>query len=256
MGAATGPTDRAARGVGSRGESAEFTGLIGRGVRRDPSVASISTVMTRASEADDAALVAALRGGDESAFADLVDLHTAAMLRAARIYVPSREIAEEVVQETWIAVLRGIVSFESRSSLRTWLFAVLTNVAKRRGLRERRHADLAMLAFTGGVVDPARIRASGLAYSGHWRTAHPLVAFPDTPEGFVLGNELIAVARRELDRLPERQRAVVTLRDMLGLEAADACALLEISTANQRVLLHRGRAAIREALEDYLTGAV
>jgi len=201
---------------------------------------------------DEAALVAALKDGDESAFVDLVDLHTPAMLRVARGYVPSREIAEEVVQETWIALLKGIGTFEARSSLRTWLFTILINTAKRRGVRERRDADVAVLAFTGGTVDPARFRGSDDPYPGHWLPREVPAPFPDTPEGSVLGNELIALARRELDKLPERQRVVVTMRDMLGLDSAEVCELLDISVANQRVLLHRGRATVRQVLEDYL----
>jgi RNA polymerase sigma-70 factor (ECF subfamily) len=207
--------------------------------------------MTRTT-GDEAALVAALKDGDESAFVDLVDLHTAAMLRVARGYVPSREIAEEVVQETWIALLKGIGSFEARSSLRTWLFTILINTAKRRGVRERRDADVAVLAFTGGTVDPARFRGSDDPYPGHWLPHEVPAPFPATPEGSVLGNELIALARRELDKLPERQRVVVTMRDMLGLDSAEVCELLDISVANQRVLLHRGRATVRQVLEDYL----
>ena len=201
---------------------------------------------------DDATLVAALKEGDESAFCELVDLHTAAMLRVARGYVPTREIAEDVVQETWIALLKGIGGFEGRSSLRTWLFTVLINIAKRRGIRERRDADVEVLAFTGGTVDPARFRGHDDPYPGHWRPDAVPSPFPDTPEGSVLGDELIALARRELDKLPERQRIVVTMRDMLGLDSAEVCELLEISVANQRVLLHRGRAAVRRVLEDYL----
>lgn len=207
--------------------------------------------MTRTT-GDEAALVAALKDGDESAFVDLVDRHTPAMLRVARGYVPSREIAEEVVQETWIALLKGIGSFEARSSLRTWLFTILINTAKRRGMRERRDVDVAVLSFTGGTVDPARFRGSDDPYPGHWLPREEPAPFPDTPEGSVLGNELIAVARRELDKLPERQRVVVTMRDMLGLDSAEVCELLDISIANQRVLLHRGRAAVRQVLEDYL----
>ena len=201
---------------------------------------------------DEVALVAALRARDEAAFAALVDLHTPAMLRVARGYVPSREIAEEVVQETWIALLKGIDSFEGRSSLRTWLFTVLINIAKRRGMRERRDSDVAVLAFTGGTVDPSRFRDADDPYPGHWRPTEVPSAFPDTPEGSVLGDEMIALARRELDKLPERQRVVVTMRDMLGLDSAEVCELLDISVANQRVLLHRGRAAVRQVLEDYL----
>jgi RNA polymerase sigma-70 factor (ECF subfamily) len=201
---------------------------------------------------DETALVAALKARDESAFTELVDCHTPAMLRVARGYVPSREIAEEVVQETWIALLKGIGSFEGRSSLRTWLFTVLINIAKRRGMREQRDADVAVTALTGGTVDPARFRGSGDPYPGHWLPNEVPSPFPDTPEGSVLSDELVTLARRELDRLPQRQRMVVTMRDMLGLDSAEVCQLLDISIANQRVLLHRGRAAVRRVLEAYL----
>lgn len=216
---------------------------------------TLLTVMTRMT-GDEAGLVAALKSGDESAFAALVDLHSPAMLRVARGYVASREVAEDVVQETWIALLKGIGSFEGRSSLRTWLFTVLINIAKRRGVSERRNTDLAVLSFTGGTVDPARFRGSDDPYPGHWLPHEVPAPFPDTPEGSVLGDELIALARRELDKLPERQRVVVTMRDMLGLDSAEVCELLDISTANQRVLLHRGRAALRQVLEDYLRDTI
>ncbi|HET7666037.1 MAG TPA: sigma-70 family RNA polymerase sigma factor [Mycobacterium sp.] len=201
---------------------------------------------------DESTLIAALREGDEAAFAQLVDQHTPSMLRVARGYVPSREIAEEVVQETWLALLKGIDNFEGRSSLRTWLFAVMVNIAKARGIRERRETDAAVAAFTGGTVDAARFRTAGDPYPGHWKQGEEPAPFPETPEGSALGNELVEVARREVDKLPERQRVVVTLRDMLGFESSEVCALLDISIANQRVLLHRGRAAVRQALEDYL----
>jgi RNA polymerase sigma-70 factor, ECF subfamily len=204
---------------------------------------------------DESALIAALRKGDEAAFAQLVDQHTPSMLRVARGYVPSREIAEEVVQETWIALLKGIDNFEGRSSLRTWLFAVMINVAKARGVRERRDADAAVSAFTGGTVDPARFRIADDPYPGHWKQGEEPSPFPDTPEGSVLGNELVDIARRELEKLPERQRMVVTLRDMLGFDSSEVCELLDITIANQRVLLHRGRAAVRQVLEDYLKDA-
>jgi RNA polymerase sigma-70 factor, ECF subfamily len=200
-------------------------------------------------------LLAALRDGDEATFAQLVDQHTPSMLRVARGYVPSREIAEEVVQETWLALLKGIGNFEGRSSLRTWLFAVMINIAKARGMRERRDADAQIAAYTGGTVDPARFRTADDPYPGHWKQGEEPSPFPDTPEGSVLGNELVDIARRELDKLPDRQRAVVTLRDMLGFDSGEVCELLDISTANQRVLLHRGRAAVRQALEDYLKDA-
>ena len=201
---------------------------------------------------DETALIAALRSGDERVFVDLVDRHTPAMLRVARGYVPSHQIAEEVVQETWIALVKGIATFEGRSSLRTWLFTVMINIAKTRGIRERRDADAAVAAYTGGTVDPARVRQAGDEFPGHWKPEQTPSPFPDTPEGSVLGGELMAIARAAMDTLPDRQRTVVTLRDMLGFDSAEVCELLDISVANQRVLLHRGRAAVREILENYL----
>ena len=210
--------------------------------------------MTQATH-DEAALISALRARDEAAFVELVDLHTPSMLRVARGYVPSVAIAEEVVQDTWLALLQGIDAFEGRSSLRTWLFTVLINIAKKRGLRERRDADVAVAAFTGGTVDPARFRAAGEEWSGHWRDAEEPSPFPETPEGSALSAELDTVAQAALAELPERQRVVVTLRDMLGFESAEVCDLLDVSVANQRVLLHRGRAAVRARLETYLRDA-
>ena len=201
---------------------------------------------------DETVVIAALRDGDESVFAQLVDQHTPSMLRVARGYVPSHEIAEEVVQETWIALVKGIGNFEGRSSLRTWLFTVMINIAKSRGVRERRESDAAIAAFTGGTVDPARFRESGDPYPGHWKPDEVPSPFPDTPEGSVLGQELVGVAQHELEKLPDRQRMVVTLRDMLGFDSGEVCELLDISVANQRVLLHRGRAVVRAALENYL----
>ncbi|RDH76309.1 RNA polymerase sigma factor [Mycolicibacterium moriokaense] len=201
---------------------------------------------------DEAALVAALKAGDEAAFAELVDRHTPSMLRVARGYVRRHEVAEEVVQEAWIGLLKGIGNFEGRSSLRTWLFTILINVAKARGIRDRRDSDVEILAATGGTVDPARFRTADDPYPGHWRPDEVPAPFPETPEGSVLGDELVAVAQRELDKLPDRQRMVVTMRDMLDLDSAEVCELLDISIANQRVLLHRGRAAVRQVLEDYL----
>ncbi|BBZ26528.1 RNA polymerase sigma24 factor [Mycolicibacterium madagascariense] len=182
----------------------------------------------------------------------MVDLHTPSMLRVARGYVPNAAIAEEVVQETWLALVKGIDAFEGRSSLRTWLFTVLINIAKNRGVRERRDADVAVTAFTGGTVDPSRFRAAGEEWAGHWRETEEPSPFPETPEGSALGAELLDVAQRALAKLPERQRVVVTLRDMLGFDSGEVCELLDLSVANQRVLLHRGRAAIRQQLEDYL----
>lgn len=218
---------------------------------RDPNRA----VPTASAVVDETVLIDALRAGDESAFAQLVDRYTPAMLRVARGYVPSHEIAEEVVQEAWIALIKGIDKFEGRSSVRTWLFAVMINIAKARGIRERRDSDAAIAAYTGGSVDPARFRTGEDPWPGHWKESELPSPFPETPEGSVLGGELMALARRELDKLPDRQRIVVTLRDVLGLDSNEVCELLDISTANQRVLLHRGRAAVRQVLEDYVRDA-
>ncbi|TPG35850.1 RNA polymerase sigma factor [Mycolicibacterium hodleri] len=203
---------------------------------------------------DETSLILALRNGDEAVFAQFVDQHSASMLRVACGYVPNRAIAEEVVQDTWIALLKGINGFEGRSSLRGWLFTVLINIAKTRGVRERRDADVAIAAFTGGTVDLARFRTAGDPLPGHWRDDEAPSPFPDTPEGSALDKELVEVARREIDKLPQRQRTIVTLRDVLGFESREVCALLDISAGNQRVQLHRGRAAIRQVLEDYLGG--
>jgi len=206
----------------------------------------------KATAEQESALVAALRAGDEVVFAELVDRHAPAMVRVARGYVRTHEIAEEVVQETWIALLRGIDKFEARSSVRTWLFTVLINIAKARGIREQRAAEADRAAFAGPTVDPTRFRPAADRWPGHWSSDQVPQPFPDTPEGSVLGGELVQVASDELAKLPARQREVVTLRDMLGFDSAEVCALLQISAANQRVLLHRGRAAVRQVLEDYL----
>jgi len=219
-----------------------------------PTTIELASVAMTETRPDESVLISALRAGDERAFAQLVDCYTPSLLRVARSYVPSREIAEEVVQETWIALLKGVAGFEGRSSLRTWLFAVLINIAKTRGISERRRADRAVV-FSGRTVDPGRFRPASDPWPGHWRDDQVPTPFPETPEGSVLGDELLAVARRALDGLPERQRTVVTLRDLLGFDSAEVCEMLDISVANQRVLLHRGRAVVRQALEEYVVEA-
>ncbi|GLE55328.1 MULTISPECIES: RNA polymerase sigma factor [Mycobacteroides] len=199
----------------------------------------------------EAALVASLQAGDEGAFAQVVDAHTPAMLQLARSYVRSREIAEEVVQEAWLALCKGIDAFEGRSTLRTWLFTILINIAKERGIRERRDTAKAIAAFTGGTVDPGRFQDTG-EWVGHWRDDAAPHSFPETPENLVLSEELLAHVVLQLDGLPETQRVVVTMRDLLGLDSKEVAEHLGITSANQRVLLHRGRAAVRQGLEDYM----
>ncbi len=199
----------------------------------------------------DAGLVQALRGGDEAAFAELVARMTPAMLAAAAGHVPSRAVAEEVVQETWLAVLTGLHRFEGRSSLRTWVFGILLNVARSRGAREGRTVPFSS-AFppddTGPTVDPARFGGPDQEWSGHW--ASPPRSW-DLPEPALLSHEVRVLLRAALDALPPRQRAVVHLRDVEGLDADEVCALLDLEPGNQRVLLHRGRARLRQVLEDY-----
>ena len=184
-----------------------------RGRRELSNATMIATV-------DEATLIAALRDGDEAAFAQLVDQHTPSMLRVARGYVPSHEIAEEVVQETWIALVKGIDRFEGRHRFALGFSAVMINIAKARGVRERRDADAAIAAYTGGTVDPARFRGSDDPYPGHWMPDEVPSPFPDTPEGSVLGSELVDVgtprtrqaARAAADRRHTARHARVRLK--------------------------------------------
>lgn len=207
-----------------------------------------------ASRAADAALVDRLRIGDESAFAWMVDTYSAPLMRLAEAFVPSVAVAEEVVQETWLAVLTGIGRFEGRSSLKTWLFTILTNRAKTRALRESR--TISFSAFDVGeqgsepAVDRERfLPASHPAWPGHW--ASPPQPWSAGPEGTALDRETMAVLRGGFEDLPRAQRVVVALRDVHGWPSVDVCAALGISEANQRVLLHRGRSRLRGVLERY-----
>lgn len=190
--------------------------------------------------------LAALRAGDERAFRALVAEYQSLMLRLARVHTPSDAVAEEVVQETWLAVLTGLDGFEGRASLRTWISQIVLNVARRRGGREAR--SLPFSSASELAVDPDWFMDSG-PWEGHWR------AFPSDwsgqPEERMLGKEVRSVVDGELRELPAAQREVVTLRDVEGWPADEVCRLLDISAANQRVLLHRGRSRVRAALERY-----
>jgi RNA polymerase sigma-70 factor, ECF subfamily len=201
---------------------------------------------------DGVGLVDALRSGDEQAFAALVDGWSGWMLRLAHEHVASHTAAEDVVQETWLAVLRGLDGFRGDASLRTWIYRILVNQAKRRGVGERRTVPFASLTSEddGPTVDPTRFRGADDQYPGGWRS------FPDQwPERMTLTRELHEVVAVALTGLPDRQRLVVALRDLDGLTSAEVCDLLDISAGNQRVLLHRGRAAVRTHLELYLAGS-
>ena len=177
------------------------------------------------------------------------------MLRVARIYVPTRAVAEDVVQDTWIAVLRGIDRFEGRSSLRTWVFRILTNTSKTRGERERRTVPLSALDDPVRVPEPAVspdrfLDADHPNFPGHW--ASPPASWSEQPEEKLLGAETRAVIDAAIARLPPAQRAVISLRDVQGWDSEDVCNVLGVSETNQRVLLHRARAKVRQALEEYL----
>lgn len=199
----------------------------------------------------DAVLVERLRGGDESAFVELVERYHPAMIRLARTFVPSEAVAEEVAQEAWLGVLNGIDRFEARSSLKTWIFRILVNRARTRGVRESRSVPFTSLERAGEegepTVDPDRFRDDGF-----WGA--PPRAWEGQPEERLLAAETRDVIRRAIDMLPDAQRRVIDLRDVEGLSAQEVVELLDLTEVNQRVLLHRARAKVRQALEDYLGG--
>lgn len=203
----------------------------------------------------DADLVARLRAGDEAAFVALVERHHAAMLRMALVHCPRRDAAEEVVQETWLAVLEGLSSFEGRSSLSTWIFAILLHRAKTRGVRERRSVPATDLAGGGDdAPEPAddRFLPAGHRWAGHW--AEPPRRWSDAPDRSLLGAEARERVEAAIAALPGAQRQVITLRDVQGLGADEVCNVLGLTETNQRVLLHRARAKVRRALERYFDG--
>ncbi|HEX4465898.1 MAG TPA: RNA polymerase sigma factor [Solirubrobacteraceae bacterium] len=199
-----------------------------------------SRASAAAPDDEDAELLARARAGDEQAFVALVARHHSAMLRLAAVYVPSRAVAEEVVQDTWLGVLRGLEQFRAQSTFRTWLLRILIYRARSTGVRERR--SVAVGDGGGPAVDSARFDERGL-----W--ASPPEHWVEDADDRMLGEAMSASISDALDQLPQRQREVVLLRDVDGLSSAEICALLEISEGNQRVLLHRGRSHLRQRLE-------
>jgi len=198
----------------------------------------------------EAELVERLRKGDERAFVTLVEQHASVMLAVARNYVRSRAVAEEVVQEAWVGVLKGIDRFESRSSLRTWILRIVVNIAITRGTKEARSVPLSSLGPDDeSAVDVDRFRGAGDPFPGHWR------AYPSDwnalPEDALAGKETLELVRETIAGLPELQRLVITLRDIAGLEPEEVCETLAITDGNQRVLLHRARARVRARLEEH-----
>ncbi|HEX6541893.1 MAG TPA: RNA polymerase sigma factor [Ktedonobacterales bacterium] len=203
---------------------------------------------------DEMWLLDALRSGDEGAFLSLVTMHYAAMLRLAQMYVGTRAVAEEVIQETWLGVLQGLSRFEGRSSLKTWIFRILLNRARTRAQREQRTIPFSALV-TGGepnkpAVEPDAFRPPEDQYPGGWLT--PPAAWDGLPEERLLSQETRQHIEGALTTLPPAQREVITLRDIDGWSSGEVCEYLGISEANQRVLLHRARSRVRRALASYL----
>jgi RNA polymerase sigma-70 factor, ECF subfamily len=207
-----------------------------------------------ATSADDLELLARLRRGDEAAFTQLVERLHGPMLRVAMIHVGNRAVAEEVAQDAWVGVLAQLDRFEGRSSLRTWVLRIVANRARTRAVRERRTLPFSSLdgAAEPGrpAVEPERFLPAGHRWAGHW--ASPPRSWGDVPEERLLSAETRAEVGRAVELLPPAQRAVITLRDVEGMTAAETCELLELTEGNQRVLLHRARSRVRRALERYL----
>jgi len=201
---------------------------------------------------DERRLVEALRNRDEDAFAELIDRYHESLVRLAMMYVASRAVAEDVAQEAWVGVLRGIDGFQGRSSLRTWIYRILVNTAKTRGVREARSVPFASLGGDGEpAVDPDRfLPVDDRDRPGGWLS--PPTDWDGIPEARLLGAETMAVIEAAIEALPPRQAQVIRLRDVEGFSSAEVRQLLDLGEANQRVLLHRARAKVRQALEDYL----
>ena len=195
-----------------------------------------------------------LRRGDEAAFTEIVDAWSGGMRRLAMSYVGTAASADEVVQDAWLAVIENLAGFEGRSSLKHWVYRIVANAAKRRALRESRVVPLGdPTSEDTATVDPSRFQQATEWFPGHWRK------FPapwPTPEESADAAEMRRVVAEALRRLPPRQAAAVTLRDIEGYAAEEAAELMGVSPANQRVLLHRGRAAVRAAIEEYLATVV
>jgi RNA polymerase sigma-70 factor (ECF subfamily) len=206
----------------------------------------------------DQELVAGLRAGDEMAFRTLVNRYHTAMRRLAGSLVTSPAIADEVVQETWLAVIRGIDRFEERSSLKTWIFRILVNRARTLGGRESRTTPFSSLQSAGEeegpTVDPERFLADGHAFGGYWSV--PPTRFFELPEERVLNAESVAMIEQTIGELPARQQQVIRMRDVDGWGSEEVCACLGLSEANQRVLLHRARATVRSVLEAHFSERV
>jgi RNA polymerase sigma-70 factor (ECF subfamily) len=216
-----------------------------------------SAVPTLSTADPDAEVLVRLRAGDEAAFAELVDRWSPSMLRIARAYVSNAQSAQDAVQDAWLGVVHGLSRFEGRSTLRTWVFSILVNCARSRGVREARTVPWSQLKpedVDGPTVDPDRFQDAGGQYPRHWTSTGAPQRWDNHPERRVLDREVLGLLDQALETLPVRQRLVVILRDVQEMTSEEACAALGITPQNQRVLLHRGRAALRSALETYYRG--
>lgn len=203
---------------------------------------------------DEQQLIAALKHRDEGAFRALVERYQGALLRLALSYVRTPALAEEVVQDTWLGVLQGIDAFESRSSFKTWLFRILVNRARTRGVRESRTVAFSDLPEAAAGNEPAvvadRFLGAGDDLAGHWGA--PVQSWGGSPEQRLLARETMEQIAQAVAALPAAQREVLTLRDIEGWSAEETCNVLGVTDTNQRVLLHRARSRVRAALEQYL----
>jgi RNA polymerase sigma-70 factor (ECF subfamily) len=199
---------------------------------------------------DEGRLIERLRAGDEAAFAALIERYQGPLTRLAMLYVGDRAAAEDTVQETWLGVFQGIERFEGRSSLKTWLFRILTNRAKRRGERDHRTMPFSAAWPDDEAVDPDRFLPQGEQWAGHWASSP--ADWNELPEERFVSIETRALIDQAIAALPTNQREVVTFRDIEGWQSEEVCNVLGISETNQRVLLHRARSKVRRVLEEYL----
>lgn len=218
---------------------------------QEPELDQPSAVVNR-----EAVLLARLRQGDEGAFNELVTRHHGPLIRSAMGYVADREVAEEVVQDTWMAVINGLDLFEGRSSLRTWIFGIMIHKAKDRGVREKRHVNCSSFESVDDegeeAVDPSRFHQSG-EWAGHW--AFPPQPWDDqTPEKLMASQQAVSAMHKAIEALPKNLKEVLILRDVEGIEAKEVCELLKITETNLYVRLHRARERVRQAVETYLAG--
>ena len=220
-----------------------YTGPFRRPMSPEAQSLSIGTALTHA----DKQFLARLRGGDEGAFDELVTKHHGALIRMAMGYVADRELAEEVVQDTWMAVIEGLGRFEGRSSLRTWIFGIMIHKAKDRGVREKRHVTFSAFDSKSDendeAVDPARFHQSG-EWAGHWAIP-PQPWDEQTPEKLLASQQAVSAMQRAIEALPPTLKEVLILRDIEGVEAKDACNILKITETNLYVRLHRARERVR-----------